>query len=109
MTSTPHNRIDLIRPDAPELAARGPWPVGVRRHDLVNPAQLDVLTGATGDRVLVVEEWYPAIAGTGGVLLSLFKIIIQQATHKGSSHFNISNCHFFLISGVAGENKHRKY
>ncbi len=67
MTSTPHNRIDLIRPDAPELAARGPWPVGVRRHDLVNPAQLDVLTGATGDRVLVVEEWYPAIAGTGAV------------------------------------------
>ena len=32
------NRIDLIRPDAPDLARRGPCPVGVRTLDIVNPA-----------------------------------------------------------------------
>ena len=30
-------------PDAPELAARGPYGVGVRTVELLNPDQLDVL------------------------------------------------------------------
>ncbi len=29
--------------DAPELAARGPWAVGVRTVELVNPHQPDIL------------------------------------------------------------------
>jgi len=63
------NRIDRIRPDAPELAALGPYAVGVRRVDLVNPDQGDIV-GITGgtlpryDRALTVEVWYPAVAGT---------------------------------------------
>lgn len=68
MTGPHHNRIDLIRPDAPELAGRGPHAVGVRTLQMVNPAQPDVLAGgALSDRRLVVEEWYPAVAGTGEV------------------------------------------
>jgi predicted dienelactone hydrolase len=73
------NRIDLIRPDAPELAAPGPHPVGVTTLSLVNPGQTDIVnvTDAaipTHDRPLVVEVWYPAAAaGTptpyAGVLL----------------------------------------
>ncbi len=69
----PHfNRIDLIRPDAPELAARGRHTVGVRTEVMVNPGQLDVLAAMAGqpvtvDRRLVVEVWYPAVAGTGEV------------------------------------------
>jgi predicted dienelactone hydrolase len=59
------NRIDLIRPDAPELARLGAYPVGVKTLELVNPAQLDVLAAMAGspalvDRNLVVELWYPA-------------------------------------------------
>lgn len=58
------NRIDLIRPDAPDLARLGPHPVGVRTLDLTNPGQPDVLAGGVKDRHIVVELWYPAQPGT---------------------------------------------
>lgn len=58
--------------DAPELAARGKWPVGVRTVEVVNPAQPDILRfdAATGkaplaDRALIVEIWYPATIPAG--------------------------------------------
>lgn len=65
-----HNRIDLVRPDAPELAGYGAHAVGVRTLDLVNPGQVDVMAALAGaprlyDRPLVVEEWYPALAAIG--------------------------------------------
>ena len=59
--------------DAPELAARGPYDVGVRTIELVHPGQIDILhfSKETGkaplyDRPLPVEVWYPAqiLAGT---------------------------------------------
>jgi predicted dienelactone hydrolase len=66
------NRIDLIRPDAPVLAAIGPHAVGVRTLEMVNPGQMDVMAALAGsprlsDRRLVVELWYPARPGTGRV------------------------------------------
>jgi predicted dienelactone hydrolase len=54
------------RPDAPELAYRGPHPVGVRTLDVVNPDELDILrysddnTDPRYDRPLTLEVWYPA-------------------------------------------------
>lgn len=66
----PHaNRIDLIRPDAPALAAFGPQPVGVRTIQLCEPGRIDILnttddTVARYDRTLTVELWYPAVPGT---------------------------------------------
>ena len=64
------NRIDRIRPDAPELATFGPHPIGVQTLEFVNPDQNDILnTNDTAqplyDRTLTVEVWYPAAAGTG--------------------------------------------
>ncbi|GHE00799.1 hypothetical protein U879_14000 [Defluviimonas sp. 20V17] len=62
------NRIDRTRPDAPALARRGTYPVGVRSLTLVNPDQPDVFgaPGARADRALAVELWYPAAnAGAG--------------------------------------------
>ena len=56
-----------MRPDAPELAARGPFHVGVRGLKLTNPDQLDVVSitatnpNPTYDRPLPVQVWYPAI------------------------------------------------
>lgn len=55
---------DLL-PNAPELAARGSYGVGVQTMKLVHPAQLDVLHGNAGqhpryDRPLTLEVWYPA-------------------------------------------------
>ena len=53
--------------DAPELAARGSYAVGVRTVELKDPGQVDILNfdKATGkaplyDRPLTVEIWYPA-------------------------------------------------
>jgi predicted dienelactone hydrolase len=64
------NRIDTVRPDAPELAAYGKSSIGVRTLQLVNPRQLDILKAKAGepipvyDRPLTVEVWYPALART---------------------------------------------
>jgi predicted dienelactone hydrolase len=59
------NRIDTIRPDAPELAAFGDHAVGVKTLQLVNENQIDILKVADGDlprgdRALTVELFYPA-------------------------------------------------
>lgn len=62
------NRIDQTHPDAPDLAAFGPHPVGVETLHLTNPDQIDVLHSETEirryDRPLAVELWYPAVPGT---------------------------------------------
>lgn len=60
------NRIDLIRPDAPELAAYGSFDVGVRTLEVVDSNRVDVLNTSRGgetayyDRRLTLELWYPA-------------------------------------------------
>src|SRR6185437_16302762 len=58
--------------DAPELAPRGPFSVGVRTLDLVNPKQPDILhfdkdTGKAPlyARPLTIEIWYPATIPPG--------------------------------------------
>ncbi len=54
------------RPDAPELAYRGPYATGVRTVEVVNPGQIDLVNYAPGepaplyDRPLTLEVWYPA-------------------------------------------------
>ncbi len=52
-------------PDAPELASRGEYKIGVRTLDFLNKNQVDVLKSKGGidptyDRPLKVEVWYPA-------------------------------------------------
>jgi len=52
-------------PDAPELAAPGPFAVGVTTMELINEGQLNIqeISGGvapTYDRNLTVEVWYPA-------------------------------------------------
>jgi predicted dienelactone hydrolase len=65
------NRIDTIRPDAPDLAPYGPFSTGVRTISLVNRGQMDIVRAKAGeaipnyDRPLTVELWYPSKAGTG--------------------------------------------
>ena len=59
-----------ILPDAPELAARGEYKIGVRTLDFVNKNQIDVLKfkdnpDARYDRNLKVEVWYPATLAAG--------------------------------------------
>jgi len=65
------NRIDAIRPDAPDLAPFGALPVGVKTVVFTNPRQVDVARTETGkqaplyDRPLKAEIWYPAKRESG--------------------------------------------
>ena len=43
------NRIDQVRPDAPELAAYGRLSIGVRTLQFVNPGQLDIVKAKAGE------------------------------------------------------------
>ena len=70
------NPIDTQLPGAPELAAYGALPVGVRQLDLTNPDQINILAIDPAadkpdplpryDRPLTVEVWYPAADGATG-------------------------------------------
>jgi predicted dienelactone hydrolase len=74
------NRIDQVRPDAPELAAAGSNAIGVRTLNLVHEDQVDILKVEAGkdhpryDRPLTVEVWYPAVGDTasGGTYAGVF-------------------------------------
>ena len=67
MSSAPSNaqvnRIDIIRSDAPSLAAYGDYDIGVRTLTLVDPGRVDILNTQAGaeaaiyDRKLTVEVW----------------------------------------------------
>lgn len=53
-------------PDAPALAARGDYQVGVRTMEFIHKGQVDILNSKEGkevlyDRSLTVEVWYPAM------------------------------------------------
>ncbi|MBN1965723.1 MAG: dienelactone hydrolase [Anaerolineae bacterium] len=65
---------DLL-PDAPELAPRGDYGVGVQTLTLTNPDQIDIVNYTAGedepryDRPLTVEVWYPAVIPEGVEML----------------------------------------
>ncbi|GAA0784263.1 alpha/beta hydrolase family protein [Roseibium denhamense] len=65
-TAMADNRIDILRPDAPELAAPGPHGVGRFTIELTNPDQYDIVSIAADqtperyDRGLTVEIFYPS-------------------------------------------------
>ncbi|MFC5625801.1 alpha/beta hydrolase family protein [Algoriphagus winogradskyi] len=63
---------DLL-PDAPELAARGEYAVGVQTLDLIHKNQLDILNYGKGEdslynRPLKVEIWYPTEAASNELI-----------------------------------------
>jgi len=72
-------------PDAPALAARGKFMVGVRTLQLLNPNQIDVLNTLTSDstivydRPLTVEVWYPAVLEPGQVQLTVYTDFLGRA------------------------------
>ncbi len=74
---------DLL-PDAPELAARGEYAVGVQTLDLINKNQLDILNYGKGpdslyNRPLKIEIWYPAEGSLeSGDLISYDEVMGQN-------------------------------
>jgi predicted dienelactone hydrolase len=72
-------------PDAPELAARGTYAVGVRTLTWVNPKQVDILHGgAEYDRELTVEVWYPAELAEGETETIVYEDSLGRADNAGS-------------------------
>jgi predicted dienelactone hydrolase len=65
------NRIDVVAPMAPELAAYGSFDVGVRTIQATDQGRPDILNTRPGastvryDRTLTLEVWYPARLATG--------------------------------------------
>jgi predicted dienelactone hydrolase len=72
-TSAParQNRVDVVTPLAPELAAYGKYDIGVRTLQVTDRNRPDVLNTREGeappryDRTLTLEAWYPASLGSG--------------------------------------------
>ena len=93
------NRIDFVRPDAPELAAYGEHMIGVRTLQFVNPSQIDVAKIDPKlpkpdplpryDRPLTVEIWYPAAADANG--LTALKAIIRFVARADDGSTGISH------------------
>lgn len=80
------NRIDLQRPDAPELAAFGDHAVGVRTLEVVDPDRVDVLSTTAGaeapryDRPLTLEVWYPAALPDGAEEGGTYEVVTRDGT-----------------------------
>lgn len=71
-------------PDAPELAQRGTYAVGVRTIDLVHEDQVDVLRSKEGndplyDRPLKVEVWYPCLSQSPDASLITYDEVMGTA------------------------------
>jgi len=90
-TSMAQNRVDGSRPDAPELAAPGPYTIGVRTLSLTDPDRPDVLASTdalvTGPRTLIAEFWYPAAEGTepGGTYETVLRDGVTPVTLHGQA------------------------
>lgn len=82
---------DLL-PNAPELAQRGEYSVGVRTLEFVNLDQVDVLNirrdaGARYDRPLTVEVWYPANIPDGQAELTEYQSYLGRADQNNVEPF----------------------
>ncbi|GEM49667.1 alpha/beta hydrolase family protein [Deinococcus cellulosilyticus] len=89
-TATRQNRIDLVRPDAPELAAPGPFSVGVQTLHWTDPRRADVLNSITelvfAPRPLTLEVWYPAELHAGQQKGTQYHTVIRDGKTPTTLH-----------------------
>lgn len=70
------------RGDAPELASRGNYDVGVRTMTVISPDQIDIVNvseqdpAPVYDRSLTLEVWYPAIIPEGMEALTVYTDVL---------------------------------
>jgi predicted dienelactone hydrolase len=108
------NRINVIRPDAPNLAGYGDYHVGVRTLTLIDENRVDVLNTQQGqpntlyDRSLTVEVWYPAALGReespGGEYRTITRnpeistTLFGQGVRDAAPNLTIGRCPLVVIS-----------
>jgi predicted dienelactone hydrolase len=79
-----------LTPDAPELAVRGDYKVGVQTLQLVNPNQVDIINEAVYDRPITVEVWYPAIIGDGEEEMTTYTSQLGRADQNNVEDFTFA-------------------
>lgn len=78
------NRIDVVTPAAPELAAFGPHDIGVRTIEVTDRNRPDILRTQAGgpttryDRTLTLEVWYPAAVSSGQSTASAYRTLTRD-------------------------------
>lgn len=78
------NRIDVVSPAAPELAAYGTATIGVRTIQVTDKGRPDILNIKEGgptvryDRSLTLEVWYPAALAPGQAAGGEYKVITRD-------------------------------
>jgi predicted dienelactone hydrolase len=78
------NRVDLISPMAPELAAYGTQAIGVRTFTATDRNRVDVLNTKPGgptaryDRTFTIDVWYPATLVAGQVPGGVYRTIARD-------------------------------
>jgi len=77
-----------LTPDAPQLATRGEYGVGVQTLNLVNPDQVDILNEAVYDRPITVDVWYPAVIGEGEAEMTSYTSQLGRADQNDVEDFS---------------------
>jgi predicted dienelactone hydrolase len=86
------NRVDTISPQAPELAAYGKYPVGVRTIQVTDRNRPDILNTKEGgptaryDRTLTLEIWYPARLAPGQKPGGDYRVITRDPAVTATLH-----------------------
>lgn len=87
-----NNRIDVVTPSAPELAAYGPHAVGVRSITVIDRNRPDILNTTAGqptvryDRHLVLEVWYPGSLAGNQQPGTDYRVITRDPTITATLH-----------------------
>jgi hypothetical protein len=86
------NRIDVVTPMAPELAAYGPHAIGVRTIQVVEANRPDILNAKPGaptpryTRALTLEIWYPATLVAGQKPEGDYRIVTRDPAVTATIH-----------------------
>ncbi|HVJ28344.1 MAG TPA: hypothetical protein VM493_12430 [Vicinamibacterales bacterium] len=86
------NRIDVVTPSAPELAAIGEHVIGVRTIEVTDRNRADILETKEGgptaryDRSLTLEVWYPARLAAGQQIGTSYRTITRDPAITATIH-----------------------
>jgi predicted dienelactone hydrolase len=86
------NRIDVVTPLAPELAAYGSLDIGVRMIQVVDRNRIDILNTKNGapaahaDRPLTLEVWYPATLAAGQAPGGDYRVVTRDPVVMATLH-----------------------
>ena len=86
------NRIDVVTPSAPQLAAFGPHPIGVRTITVTDKGRPDVLNTQSGGptarygRTLTLEIWYPAAVSSGAAAATPYRTVTRDPNVTATLH-----------------------